>query len=370
MSSIIVRSVNEYIEQIESIIGSKERLFVFRGEPEVYEKYCQPNIFRDPSNLNRPFFEKNLLDKIRSEGYDNEKSYLLTAIEAQHGGFKSRLLDISFNALVALFFAVTPFYKDPIDSKDDKTGKVIILSTPLIYSPLSKTVEDIYLDLILNEETNKLLPLYSHGHLFLDYYGKNKRVKAQQGGFILFCGQEFRPLTKNIQNILHIPGEYKEDIRNSLLKIFNISTATMYPEINNTTDRNAFITNFYNSNSPQDDKELLNNILGTKIKPEIDFHMNKIFKLVLTNDSYKTYEAVEKFEHMVLEFITDFYITSFYTGEYDPLEEFKNSLEDYLEEALEEIEYYLRANSHISVQISSFETLLDQTQIQDYRRRF
>lgn len=38
------------------------------------------------------------------------KTYLEIAIDAQHGGFPSRLLDVTYNCIVALYFAITPYY--------------------------------------------------------------------------------------------------------------------------------------------------------------------------------------------------------------------------------------------------------------------
>ena len=44
-----ISSVTEYIEKINILLtkkASKERIFVFRGEPQKHTTFCQPNIFR------------------------------------------------------------------------------------------------------------------------------------------------------------------------------------------------------------------------------------------------------------------------------------------------------------------------------------
>ena len=58
-----------------------------------------------------PFFEKSLFDAMRQNRLTGEKRYLDNAIDAQHGEFPSRLLDVSYNCLTALYFAVTPYYR-------------------------------------------------------------------------------------------------------------------------------------------------------------------------------------------------------------------------------------------------------------------
>lgn len=246
---LLVRSISEYVSAIEnltSVSENSDKLFVFRGENKVYPTPCIPNIFRNHQNHKYPFYERNMLDKIRSEGYDEATSYLLTAIEAQHGGFPSRLLDVSYNALVALYFAVTPFYKEREDSRDDENGQVILIEVDKLYSASSKDMQSIYDDIILADNSiRRDNDLLSRGFKFIDFHKKNKRVQAQHGGFILFYGMYFNPIPSHLTSHIVIHKDFKEEIRRKLSKYFNISTATIYPEVNNIVDRNNYVTAFY-----------------------------------------------------------------------------------------------------------------------------
>ena len=108
-----VTDVPSFITRVNNYItarGAKNSFCVFRGEPEIYPVPCNPFLFRSDALAKNRFFEKNLFGSMRQNQFTGERCYLDNAIDAQHGEFPSRLLDVSYNCLVALYFAVTPFY--------------------------------------------------------------------------------------------------------------------------------------------------------------------------------------------------------------------------------------------------------------------
>ena len=108
-----IRNVADYIERVNQYISISDRnVSVYRGEPKRYNKPCIPNIYRDNLLKENKFFEKSLFDAMRQTKLTGEKRYLDNAIDAQHGEFPSRLLDVTYNCLTALYFAVTPYYQD------------------------------------------------------------------------------------------------------------------------------------------------------------------------------------------------------------------------------------------------------------------
>ena len=115
-----VKSISGYIQAVEDIISHAEMnhsvVVVFRGEAEAYDAPCQPNIFRTKLSQTDKFFEKNLFEEMAANHLTNGQSYLEIAIDAQHGGFPSRLLDVTYNCLAALYFAVTPYYRSAAHS--------------------------------------------------------------------------------------------------------------------------------------------------------------------------------------------------------------------------------------------------------------
>lgn len=76
----------------------------------------------------------------------NGSTYLEKAIDAQHGGFPSRLLDVTYNCLVALYFAVTPFYTKEEDSEDGpgNDGMVYIFPMEKMYCPAGNNIVNAY----------------------------------------------------------------------------------------------------------------------------------------------------------------------------------------------------------------------------------
>ncbi|SDE12144.1 FRG domain-containing protein [Priestia aryabhattai B8W22] len=242
----IINNVSEYIELVSKLTENSDS-YVYRGENKIYATSCVPNIFREHRRLSNFSFEKNILNKVRSEGLDGgSQSYLLTAIEAQHGGFPSRLLDISYNSLIALHFAVTPFYNRHEHVDDDSDGQVVIIKIEDMLSPSSDELENLYRNELLNNKSTKnIVMLLAHQHKMVDFYSKNQRIKAQQGGFIIFYGNEFRPLPDYMLQRIIIPSAAKATIRNELDRLFGISNAYVYPESNNLVSRIVRSTDRY-----------------------------------------------------------------------------------------------------------------------------
>ena len=104
-----IQNVAGYIERVNQYISmGSQNISVYRGEPQKYDRPCVPNIYRDGLLKENKFFEKSLFDAMRQTRLTDERRYLDNAIDAQHGEFPSRLLDVTYNRLTALYFAVTP----------------------------------------------------------------------------------------------------------------------------------------------------------------------------------------------------------------------------------------------------------------------
>lgn len=232
-----ITNVSDYIGRVNEYIKARNQgnsTFVYRGEPDCYPLPCRPNIFRKGVMDGNPFFEKSLFDTMRQNKLSGEKRYLDNAIDAQHGEFPSRLLDVSYNCLTALYFAVTPYYHNKEDSMDDKDGMVFVFFVDEIFSPSAQNTNDNY-DAIINRDKpwyqNKTL--FEKNHKFIDHAKLNNRIIAQQGAFILFPGDEPESLPEYMSYGILIPREAKLQIRRDLKQLFGIHTGSIYPEIIN-----------------------------------------------------------------------------------------------------------------------------------------
>lgn len=235
-----IKTIAEYIERIGDIVKDEKQeysLVMFRGESKEYPTSCQPNIFRKDYYQKDKFFEKNLFDEMRANHLTDGQSYLENAIDAQHGGFPSRLLDVSYNCLVALYFAITPFYKEKETIHDTEDGVVYVFFLDEMYCPTGKNIKEAYGACV---ERNKAWftgqELFQKNHKLIDHIKKNQRIIAQQGAFILFQGDRVSSFPSYRYQKIYIDKNKKPDLRRDLHTYFGIHTGSIYPEEFNLVD--------------------------------------------------------------------------------------------------------------------------------------
>lgn len=231
-----IDSVGEYIRRIGEYIKLRnegEQFYVFRGEPQVYDQPCRPILFRKGYLAENGSFEKTLFEAMRQNQLTQQTSYLNDAIVAQHGEFPSRLLDVSYNCLIALYFAVTPYYHYPEDKYDKEDGMVFLFFIDEVFSPSAENTNDAYEATINRDKPWFQAALFQKNHKFIDHATLCQRIIAQQGAFILFQGDQAEALSKSIYCGIRIPAEAKARLRRELKDLFGIHTGSVYPEIVN-----------------------------------------------------------------------------------------------------------------------------------------
>lgn len=223
-----IKKIRKYIE------AGGNKAVVYRGEPEIYPTPCRPNIFRGDMLDKSKYYEKSLFDSMRQSGLTGDKNYLINAIDAQHGEFPSRLLDVTYNCLVALYFATTPYYHKDEADLDEKDGMVFVVEIQDIYSPSAQNTNEVY-DAIISREPKWFADeiIFGKNHKFIDHIKLNHRIIAQQGAFILFQGNDAADLPAYMLHGIRIPHEAKKSLRSELKQLFGIHTGTIYPEIVN-----------------------------------------------------------------------------------------------------------------------------------------
>lgn len=222
---VLCRYLDEVNNKIDLLLqrnGTKNQngiLVAFRGEPKDYENTkLMPSLFRDSSFVSK---EKYLFELLTDYGVIGEEKNrnIDKAIEAQHYVAISRMLDITFSILPALYFACS--------SEEDKQedGKIYIFLFPEHYSPHSKYVENFYTKMLqgMNVAYSKNFKVISHCNL-------NERIKAQNGGFIFFQGNGFSPINDVYYETINISKNDKNTILKELNLLFSINEATIYPE--------------------------------------------------------------------------------------------------------------------------------------------
>ena len=214
-----IENVSGFIECISKLVKERdsdnESIVVYRGEPRKYEIPGKPGIFRDTYLQDEKFFEKNLLTEMSANKVTNGNTYLEKAVDAQHDEFPSRLLDVTYNALVALYFAVTPFYKkNEENAYDDKyDGQVIVYFIPQMYCAGAQNIEGIFDEIIDGDGTYLLHPLAQENHKLVDHIKMNTRICVQQGAFILFQGREYTPISPKDYEVVVVDKKSRASIR-------------------------------------------------------------------------------------------------------------------------------------------------------------
>ncbi|MDQ0362190.1 FRG domain-containing protein [Breznakia pachnodae] len=349
-----VESVANFLEKIKQILD-EENLdcdqIVYRGEPEEYSTPCVPNLFRNDNYLKNEYYEKNVLDEVIANRLSKGKSYIEVAIDSQHGGFPSRLLDISYNSLIALLFATTPHYTKPVDSSDKKDGVVFIIKVNRMFSASSEGAKCNYDSLISNKDGWIHHPIFHNNHKLIDFSALNKRIVAQQGGMILFQGLVASKLSKLEYEKIIINHKYKVKIREELFKMFGYDNGFVYPEINN-------LVNSINTKSILIDNRKFSELV--EIKNTLDIMKDRLSKYIENAEYSKknTFENIIDFEETIVLFIDQIKNTLI-----------KENLERKLyEELVEELYRYLKNLSmiygkeihgcHINYYIGEFEDLI------------
>lgn len=228
-----IQSAADYIGRVNRYVRARRGagLFpVYRGEPEQYDTPCIPLIFRRDYLAQNQFFEKNLFDSMRQNELTGGAGYLTNAMDAQHGEFPSRLLDVTYNCLTALYFAVTPYYHKEETAYDEVDGMVYVVFVSEIFSPSAQNTNDHYSAIVNRDRPWLREPIFQKNHKFIDHAKTNKRMVAQQGAFILFPGDAPDALPMGMYYGLRIPAGAKKTLREELKLLFGIHTGSIYPE--------------------------------------------------------------------------------------------------------------------------------------------
>lgn len=266
-----IGAVSTFLESLNELGTDGKKLRYFRGHSKGSFQ-LKPSIFRNSGWIgNEATMLKELILRCPND-FSGGPTTFQCLVKMQHYGLPTRLLDVTSNPLVALYFACETH------EKDDEDGEVIIFEydveevkyfdsdTVSVISNLSRRPSDFVvpdLPVIPNATKDDLLKRFNEQEaikLLLHDIGNDKphflpkvlredllrvvcvkplldnpRIIRQEGGFLLYgCNttkREPAPLEdKVISGQFTINREKKLDLLAQLRKL-GISRATMYPEI-------------------------------------------------------------------------------------------------------------------------------------------
>lgn len=283
-SNTKITSVSSYIKAIFDLRKSRKddysisSYWFFRGQKNSSWGIC-PNIFR--GDILEYEFE-SIQTALRQRPYDFRdcRSDFEILTKLQHYGLGTRLLDVTLNPLVALYFA-TEDYKEYIPGKDGR-GKYVPRDGKIVYHygyghkvneldvrissalPFIDFREDLTLSALLGYLCKeKVINSDEAGSLEENKYEKfihsiqsnnfllsahsNDRLIKQSGAFVIPSAIKIKPTSLEIGDYLVqkarcdldevfeseyfiIPSAKKQDIREEL-DFLNINEATLFPEL-------------------------------------------------------------------------------------------------------------------------------------------
>ena len=279
-----ISSIEKYVSYIMELKKRDEELglgnyqWFFRGQKDSTWSIF-PNVFRD-DKLKSEY--TTIQNAVRQNPFEfKQLTEFETLTKLQHYGLGTRLLDVTLNPLVALYFATEPaisyelgkdkrykqverdgivFYKHgPWHSLNELCVRIAMV-LPFIEFDESTTVRTLLnsmrQDLVINEneltfleqEDCKYLIEYIQKSYFIVSSHSNDRLIRQSGAFVLPTAIKINktsgvPILDQViekshsslnsefsDDTLIIPSKYKAQIREQL-DFFNINEATLFPEL-------------------------------------------------------------------------------------------------------------------------------------------
>lgn len=271
-----VESVSEYISYVFTLENQND-FFCYRGQ-SLESRVPEPSIARQRKNADVESLSLNeLINEIPDE-FQNDHTSFQKLMRSQHFGLPTRLLDVTMNPLVALFFAcnslswstndgavfIFDFKKDRTLNPDSDTLSILCNFAFLPESDkknLSELVHSFAKDknrkknyrndfdlfqnkpsyeklvhLIRREKSYflaKISPLTFLKYYFINSLKSNNRIIAQSGAFITagLLNYRFTDDTKSFSmKKVIIPAKAKKTILADLEKL-NITEKSLFPDI-------------------------------------------------------------------------------------------------------------------------------------------
>ncbi|TFJ72014.1 FRG domain-containing protein [Carnobacterium maltaromaticum] len=227
-STIILKYMTEIMDKVNTLLentglNKDNSIVAYRGESEDFgESKLKPSFFRGEQMNEMRLFE-TLKDYNITE--NEADGYIKRAVDSQHYIAKSRLLDITFNILSSLYFACDS------DFSKKKDGIVYIFNFPSeIYFSINSEYIEKYYGSYLNKKNEKFI--INRNFKVLGHAMQNKRIVAQQGGFIFFQGEasHFSPIPDEYYTCVTIDTDDKEELIKELEYYFGLERSIIYPE--------------------------------------------------------------------------------------------------------------------------------------------
>jgi len=265
-----IKKIADFIIELQKIPRLRLSELFFRGHSD-FDYTLEPSIFRNRKHIaNEHNLYKEFILRTPTD-FVNEKTTLEKLVKMQHYGLPTRLLDLTTNPLVALYFACS--------SKNKKNGQVVVFRIPKkdikyydsdtvsVLSNIAKRPNNFSVEKIrlldrksFNDETDIAYLIHeikeekSYFQSIIDpkdvervvavkVKQSNSRIIKQSGAFLIFGvdGKKANPakiptdwaLNLDIKGVdFKIDNDSKDDLLKEL-NVLGINESTLFPELEN-----------------------------------------------------------------------------------------------------------------------------------------
>ena len=229
---VLVRTLNEFMEWVQQFDSGSH---LFRGVPNAAYG-IQASAYRRPEK-DRNFekflqINKDLIREARLRGYDQKDGRELKELEIlaefQHFGAATCLIDFTYNALIALWFACQPDSKTPPNSSKLPNGKVyVVKNEPPGFKEITLELLEKEIGCFFQDRGDEIsqIPQPQLKQLYQwQPRQQNRRIIAQQSIFV-FGDSHFDADAECI-----ILKSSKQDILTALQQGLGITEAMLFPD--------------------------------------------------------------------------------------------------------------------------------------------